>query len=86
MSGSGLHKYLGSRSPLPLDDPHGLDLNSKARSDLVTSEILFGVGGAAIAGAAVMWFVGAPHATRERVSVIPNVTASHAGLAVIGQF
>lgn len=67
-------------------DPHGLDLNSKARSDLTTSEILFGVGGAAIAGAAVMWFVGAPHATSERVSVIPDVTASHAGLALIGQF
>jgi hypothetical protein len=67
-------------------DPHGLDLNSKARGDLMTSEILFGVGGAAIAGAAVMWFVGAPRATTERVSLIPSVTASHAGLAVIGHF
>ena len=53
---------------------------------MLTSEILFGVGGAAIAGAAVMWFVGAPHATSERVSLVPNLTASHAGLAVIGQF
>ena len=67
-------------------DPQGLDLNSKARSNLVTSEILFGVGGAAIAGAAVMWFVGAPHVASDRVSVIPNVTPSHAGLAVIGHF
>jgi hypothetical protein len=68
------------------NDTHGLDLNSRARSDMTTSEILFGVGGAAIAGAAVMWFVGAPAATGERVSVIPNVTASHAGLAVVGRF
>jgi hypothetical protein len=67
-------------------DPHGLDLNSNARSNLLTSEILFGVGGAAIAGAAVMWFVGAPHVTSERVSLVPSLTASHAGLAVIGQF
>ena len=67
-------------------DAHGLDLNSRARSDLVTSEILFGVGGAAIAGAAVMWFVGAPSATGERVSVVPNVTPGHAGLAVVGRF
>ena len=52
----------------------------------MTSEILFGVGGAAIAGAVVMWFVGAPHVTAERVSVVPNMTASHAGLAVIGHF
>jgi len=67
-------------------DPHGLDLNSQARSDLVTSEILFGVGGAAIVGAAVMWFVGAPPAAGERVSVVPNVTPGHAGLAIAGRF
>ena len=67
-------------------DARGLDLNNRARSDLMTSEILFGVGGAALVTATVLWFVGAPAETAERVSVVPRVTAGEAGLAVVGRF
>jgi len=67
-------------------DPHGLDLNNRARSDLMTSEILFGVGGAAVVTATVLWLVGAPAQTTERVSIVPTVTGSQTGLAVIGRF
>ena len=47
-------------------DPHGLDLNSRARSDLMTSEILLGVGGAAIVD-------------RDRVVVCRRAGAGHDG-------
>lgn len=67
-------------------DPHGLDLNHRARSDLMASEILLGAGGAAVVAATVLWFVGAPGASGERVGVVPSMTAGQAGLAVVGRF
>jgi hypothetical protein len=63
-------------------DPHALELNHAAQRDALASEVLFGVGGAAVAGAVVMWFVGAPaHAT-----VVPTGGDGEAGVSVIGSF
>lgn len=57
-------------------DPHALSLNHSARQDALASEVMFGVGGAAIAGAAVMWWLGAP----------ATVTATDHSVAIAGRF
>jgi len=61
-------------------DPHGLDLNRRARRDALASEILFGAGGVAVAGAVVLWIVGAP------ARVTPTMTDRQVGLAFNGTF
>jgi hypothetical protein len=63
-------------------DHHAVDLNSDARSNALYANIAFGVGGAAIAGAVVMWFVGGP----SNVTVAPSAGSEHAGVSVIGRF
>jgi hypothetical protein len=63
-------------------DPHGLSLNQSAQHDALASEVLFGVGGAAVAGAVVMWFVGSPAHT----IVVPTGGDGEAGVSVIGTF
>jgi hypothetical protein len=62
-------------------DAHAMDLNRRARNDALASNILFGVGGAAVVGAAVVWFVGAPHPS-ETVSFAPVVGRGQLGLAL----
>jgi hypothetical protein len=63
-------------------DPHALELNHTAQHDALASEVMFGIGGAAIAGAVVLWFVGAPaHAT-----VVPTGGDGEASVSVIGSF
>lgn len=63
-------------------DPHALELNHTAQHDALASEVLLGVGGAAIAGAVVLWFVGAPGHT----AVVPTGGDGETGVAVIGSF
>jgi hypothetical protein len=63
-------------------DPHALSLNQSAQHDALASEVMFGVGGAAIAGAVVLWFVGAPAHT----TVVPTGGDGEAGVSVIGSF
>jgi hypothetical protein len=61
-------------------DAHALDLNRRAQRDALASEVLFGVGGAAVAGAVVLWVVGAPsHATH-----VPTANAHEAGVSLVG--
>lgn len=48
------------------------------------ANIAFGVAGAALLGAGVLWFTGAPHA--EHVAVAPAVGNGVASLAVMGSF
>jgi hypothetical protein len=57
-------------------DPHGRALNHSAQQDALASEVMFGVGGAAIVGAAVMWWLGAP----------ATVTATDHSVAIGGRF
>ena len=58
-------------------DQHAIDLNDDAKHHAKLANISFGIGGAAIVGAAVLWFVGAPH---ETITVTPN------SVAIGGQF
>ena len=57
-------------------DPRGRSLNHSAQQDALASEVMFGVGGAAIVGAAVMWWLGAP----------ATVTATDHSVAIGGRF
>jgi hypothetical protein len=66
-------------------DPHAVDLNASARRDALIANVGLIGGGVAIAGAAVLWFVGAPRET-ERVSVTPSVAADRIGLSLMGRF
>lgn len=59
-------------------DAHARALNTTAQHDALASEVMLGVGGAAIAGAVVLWFVGAPATV--------TVGDHQAGLAVAGRF
>ncbi len=61
-------------------DAHALDLNQRARTDALVSNISWAVGGAAVAGAVVLWFVGAPATTSETVSIAPVVGHGQLGL------
>ena len=63
-------------------DAHALDLNHTAQRDALAAEVMLGVGGAAVAGAVVLWFVGAP----GQATVVPTGGDGEAGVAVIGTF
>ena len=68
------------------NDPDGLRLNDQARTAASRANALYIAGGAALASAAVLWFVGAP----REVAVVPVATRSPAGdrvgLAMAGRF
>lgn len=63
-------------------DPAALRLNHDARSDARLANVLYGVGGATVAAAVVLWFVGTPG---ERV-VAPTFGTRTAGLSFAGRF
>jgi len=65
-------------------DPHGYDLNRRARRDALVANIGFGVGGAALVGAAIFLFAGAPSHHAAKVAIVPANTGL--GLAVGGHF
>lgn len=48
------------------------DLMDRGRSKATAANIAYGVGAAAVIGAAVLWFVGAPERADARVSVTPR--------------
>lgn len=62
-------------------DQHGVDLNHDARTKALIANIGFIAGGAAIAGAAVLWFVGAPKQATEHVSIVPTTGGAAVGYA-----
>jgi hypothetical protein len=66
-------------------DPQGLKLNQDAKSDALYANVGFVVGGVAIAGAVVLWFVGA-HQPTDHVSLAPVVDGHDVGLALGGSF
>ncbi|HEX4454716.1 MAG TPA: hypothetical protein VH143_27840 [Kofleriaceae bacterium] len=61
------------------NDAGALQLNADARRDARDANIAYGAGGALVAGAIVMWIVGAP-------SLEPVVTREQVGLAYGGHF
>ena len=68
-------------------DAEGVALVDDARSAGNISTVAFAVGGAAIAGAAVLWFVTAPApADAEVVGLSPVIGPDGAGLAISGTF
>jgi hypothetical protein len=68
------------------NDPGALAMNRDARSDATAADVLFIGGGAAVAGAAVLWLTGGPAAPAHAVVATPLVTPSSFGLAVAGRF
>lgn len=60
-------------------DARAVSLNKSARNYALATNIGFGVGGAAIIGAAVVWFFG-PKKSYESVSVVPTLDADHVGI------
>lgn len=65
------------------DDPEGLRLNDRARDNALRANVLFVAGGAAVAAATVMWFVGKPS---ETTVIAPTITATQVGAALSGRF
>jgi hypothetical protein len=65
------------------DDPEGLRLNDRARDNALRANVLFVAGGAAVAAATVMWFVGKPD---ESTVVTPSISDNHVGAALTGRF
>lgn len=64
-------------------DAEGLRLNDNAQDSARTANIFLIGGGAAIATAAVMWFVGKPE---ERTVLAPSVGNGQLGAALVGRF
>jgi hypothetical protein len=64
------------------NDPQGLRLNEQARTSAWRANLLYIVGGATVAAAAVMWFVGAP----GEVAVAPAAGDHRVGVAVSGRW
>src|SRR4029077_12453865 len=67
-------------------DAHALALNHDAKTDALYADVGFVVGGVAIAGAAAMWFLGAPKVHGESVSLAPVVDGREIGIALGGHF
>lgn len=67
--------------PCPRGDDAN-DLMDRGRSKATAANVAYGVGAAAVIGAAVLWFVGAPEHADARVSVSPRAN----GLDVMVRF
>jgi hypothetical protein len=92
-AGTGL--YFGMRSrdlesrsnevcPTALcDDPDALRDNDRAQTAARNANILYAVGGVALAASAVIWIVGGPD---KEVRIAPNVGSDHAGVSFGGSF
>jgi hypothetical protein len=66
--------------------PQAHDKLDAGRSKALIANIAYGVGGAAVIGAAVLWFTGAPSATAERVGVRPTLAPGYSGIDVLVTF
>jgi hypothetical protein len=67
-------------------DSHGVELNKTARTDALIANISWGLSGAALITAGVLWYVGRPASAADRVSIAPVVGRDGAGFAVGGRF
>lgn len=71
------------RCPLTLcADPEGLRLNDDAKASATRANVLYIAGGATVAAAVVMWFVGAPGETR----IAPTAGNGGYGVSLTGSF
>jgi hypothetical protein len=66
-------------------DSYGVALNKTARTDALVANISWGLGGAALITAGILWWVGKPTAT-DRVTIAPTIDRDGAGFAIGGQF
>lgn len=64
------------------DNPEALAVNEEAQDAALAANVMFGVGGASLAAAVVMWIVGAP----DHVSVRPMAGGGKLGVTVGGSF
>jgi hypothetical protein len=60
-------------------DARGVSLNKSARHYTLAANIGFAAGGAAVVGAAVLWFLGAPP-SRDGVAILPTLDAARVGI------
>lgn len=93
--GVGLGAYFGTRAndlqsqsdaicpTMVCDDAEALRLNDEAQDNALYANIGFIAGGAALATATIMWFVGGPE---ERTVIAPAVGNDHVGASVVGRF
>jgi hypothetical protein len=63
----------------------GVDLNKTARRDALYANIGFAAGGAAVIGAAILWFTGSPR-PREVMSVVPSAGADRVAISLARSF
>jgi hypothetical protein len=68
------------------NDMNAVKQNEDARSAATTANIAFAVGGVAIAGAAALWFLGAPTIHDEPVALTPTITPDQLGISFAGRF
>ncbi len=81
---TNLRDQANARCPLTVcGDPEGLRLNRKAQDDASRANVFFIAGGAAVATATVLWFIGKPSETR---SIQPSFKDGHAGISYGGSF
>jgi hypothetical protein len=66
------------------DDANAVSQSQQAHTEALAADLAFGVGGAALATAAIWWLVGGV-TTTERVSIVPTLGGS-VGLAAVGRF
>lgn len=64
-------------------DPQALDDNQRARDNGTRANILYIAGGAAVASAVALWFVGGPG---ESTVVTPMISRDQAGVSFLGSF
>ncbi|MEO8701959.1 MAG: hypothetical protein ABI867_18080 [Kofleriaceae bacterium] len=95
VGGLGAGVYFGSRAtdlrdqanercPLTVcADARGLELNDDAQTAARRANIAYIAGGAAVAVATVIWFVGAPG---EHTVLVPAVGNGHTGVSLSGRF
>ncbi|HEU4731138.1 MAG TPA: hypothetical protein VFT22_24765 [Kofleriaceae bacterium] len=69
----------------PCTSVEGVDLNKTARRDALIANIGFAAGGAAIIGAAVLWFTGSPKPT-EAMSFAPMLGPDRVGVSLARSF
>jgi hypothetical protein len=68
-------------------DPTAVDQNRSARRYALGANVGFAVGGAALAGAVVLWLVGSPEAPRrDEVSIVPTLAGDRVGISLARSF
>lgn len=84
MRSRALEDRANERCPLVVcTDAQALDDNDRARTYAQRANILYIAGGAAVASAVALWFVGGP---AESTVVTPMVSSDRAGVSLVGSF